>query len=284
MSYASQYVHPGMDDYWMSTGVHETWMSTHSLWQCIKCSFKDAVGLYKRLNGTFLSMFLTGLTPLAFNENRYHFVFDIAIINMAIGLAVIAYSLLHRRWKMSVINCISVCLLFLIFYIDYAPSANEGIYWWPGIANYNLFFGLLLLAQGIFILYWEKHRKIWLILSSIMFFMIGLGNSITGLVSVCLLAYELIYEIYTNKSFKTLFYIPLICGLAGIIIVISAPGNAIRLSEGQVTFFETIIKSFKNGTIMTPACIKPAIRFYLIMVGIISFSDFVIKKTKMRMR
>ena len=203
---------------------------------------------------------------------------------MAIGLAVIAYSLLHRRWKMSVINCISVCLLFLIFYIDYAPSANEGIYWWPGIANYNLFFGLLLLAQGIFILYWEKHRKIWLILSSIMFFMIGLGNSITGLVSVCLLAYELIYEIYTNKSFKTLFYIPLICGLAGIIIVISAPGNAIRLSEGQVTFFETIIKSFKNGTIMTPACIKPAIRFYLIMVGIISFSDFVIKKTKMRMR
>ncbi len=139
MSYASQYVHPGMDDYWMSTGVHETWMNTHSLWQCIKCSFKDAVGLYKRLNGTFLSMFLTGLTPLTFNENRYHFVFDIAIINMAIGLAVIAYSLLHRRWKMSVINCISVCLIFIIFYIDYAPSANEGIYWWPGIANYNFF-------------------------------------------------------------------------------------------------------------------------------------------------
>lgn len=84
-------------------------------------------------------MFLTGLTPLAFNENSYHFVFDIAIINMAIGLAVIAYSLLHRRWKMSLINCISVCLIFIIFYIDYAPSANEGIYWWPGIANYNFF-------------------------------------------------------------------------------------------------------------------------------------------------
>lgn len=54
--------------------------------------------------------------------------------------------------------------------------------------------------------------------------------------------------------------------------------NSIRLSEGHVTFFETIINSFKNGTIMTPACIKPAIRFYLIMVGIISFSDFVSKK------
>lgn len=54
--------------------------------------------------------------------------------------------------------------------------------------------------------------------------------------------------------------------------------NSIRLSEGHVTFFERIINSFKNGTIMTPACIKPAIRFYLIMVGIISFSDFVSKK------
>jgi hypothetical protein len=39
MSYASQYVHPGMDDYWMRTGVYETWMNTHSLWQCIKMLF-----------------------------------------------------------------------------------------------------------------------------------------------------------------------------------------------------------------------------------------------------
>lgn len=166
MSYASQYVHPGMDDYWMSTGVHETWMNTHSLWQCIKCSFKYVVGLYKRLNGTFLSMFLTGLTPLAFNENRYHFVFDIAIINMAIGLAVIAYSLDLR------------------------------------ISRYH-------------------------------------------------------HSYICSRKFNQ---------------VVRGAGN----------FFETIINSFKNGTIMTPACIKPAIRFYLIMVGIISFSDFVSKKKRMR--
>lgn len=53
-----------------------------------------------------------------------------------------------------------------------------------------------------------------------------------------------------------------------------------QVVRGAGNFFETIINSFKNGTIMTPACIKPAIRFYLIMVGIILFSDFVSKKKR----
>lgn len=112
MSYASQYVHPGMDDYWMSTGVHETWMNTHSLWQCIKCSFKDAVGLYKRLNGTFLSMFLTGLTPLAFNENRYHFNYICCIDDMPLLCVVCSADAFKKQVFWRSIKYNSLCVLY----------------------------------------------------------------------------------------------------------------------------------------------------------------------------
>lgn len=272
---ASEYTHPGMDDYWMSYGVHEVWMKTHSLWKCIQRSFINAVALYNNWDGNILSMFLTGLTPVTFNENRYHLVFIISFIDLALGAGMVSYSLLHRRWKISVINCISICLLFLIFYIDFAPSATEGIYWWPGIANYNLFFGMLLFAQGMFILYWDRHNIVWLIISGIVFFLVGLGNPITGLVNVCLLAYELIYEIYRKKSFKTLYYIPFAMALAGLIIVISAPGNSSRIVGERLSIFTVILDSFKYGSIMTKASIRPAFSIYMIMVALISFGNFV---------
>ena len=277
---AAKYTHPGMDDYWMSYGVHHTWMNSHSLIECIQRAWEETVRVYNNYNGNFLSMFLTSLSPVAFNENRYHLIFYIMLADMVIGLGMIAYSLLHRRWKMSILNCISICLLFLVFYLDYAPSAREGIYWWPGIANYNLFFGMILFAQGVYILFWEKHRPVWLVLSTIVFFLIGLGNPLTGLVNVCLLAYELIYEIYRKKSFKTLFYIPLAAAIAGLLIAVTAPGAATRLSADRVTVLETIIMSFKDGTIMTRASIQPAVYFYLIMVAGIALFDMINKKSE----
>lgn len=270
----AKYTHSGMDDFWMSIGVHQTWISTHSIFACIAEAFHNAINLYKTLNGNFLSMFLTNLSPVAAGERLYYITYYVAFYSMIIGIVTIAYVLLHRRWKMSIVNCISISLLFLIFYLNYQRAPYDGIFWWPGVANYNLYFGMILFAQGLFILYWEKNNIIWLMMSSIVFFLIGLGNPITGLTNVCLLAYEVLYEIYRKRSFKNLFYVPLVCALAGLLIVVSAPGKAYHMANGTQPVFETIVLCFKYGTLMKTACAPEALYLYLVLVAIIALFDF----------
>lgn len=274
ISEVAKYIHSGMDDYWMSVGVHWKWVSTHSLFACVKEAFNNAVFLYKTWDGNFLSMFLTNLSPVAARESLYYITYKVALYSMIIGILTIAYTLLHRRWKISIINCISISLLFLIFYIKYEREPSDGMFWWPGVANYNLYFGMILFAQGLFILYWEKKNIVWLVISSIVFFLIGLGNPITGLVNVCLLAYEVLYEIYRKRSFKHLFYIPFASALIGLMIVVTAPGNAYRTGQGTLSIFETIAACFKYGTEMKIACAPNALYLYLILVSVIALFDF----------
>ncbi|MGN1187345.1 MAG: hypothetical protein ACI4R6_02525, partial [Lachnospiraceae bacterium] len=250
---AAKFSHPTTDDYWMSSYVHVVWERTHSVFSAIAASFEYSVGMYKNWDGNFLSMFLTCLSPLAFNENYYFIVFYVMLISLCAGIGLIAYSLLHKRWHIPLINCISICLLFIIFFLNYLPNSGEGLYWWPGVANYTLFFGFLLFAQGLFVLYWNKNKIVWLILASISFFLVGLGNPLTGLVNVCLLAYELLYRFYEKRSFKTLFWIPFLCALIGLLIVVLAPASSVRVPEVNMNFFEIVLSSFKNGTIMMRA-------------------------------
>lgn len=271
---AALYSHSTTDDYWMSMYVYQVWTRTHSIFSAIAAAFEYAVGIYKTWDGNFLSMFLTSLSPLVFNESYYYVTFFIMIISLCAGIGLIGFSLLHKRWHIPFINCISIGLLFAIFFLNYLPNSGEGLYWWPGVANYTVFFGFILFAQGLFVLYWNSSKKIWLILASIAFFLVGLGNPLTGLINVCLLAYELIYIIYDKKSIKTLYWIPFVCALVALMIVVFSPASSIRVQDTNMNFFEIIMSCFKNGTILMKAITRPAVILYYIMVAVISFWSF----------
>lgn len=271
---ASIYSHSTTDDYWMSMYVYQVWSSTHSIFSTIAAAFEYAVGIYRTWDGNFLSMFLTCLSPLVFNESYYYVTFFIMIISLCAGIGLIGFSLLYKRWHIPFINCISIGLLFAIFFLNYLPNSGEGLYWWPGVANYTVFFGFILFAQGLFVLYWNSSKKIWLILASIAFFLVGLGNPLTGLINVCLIAYELIYRIFEKKSVKTLYWIPFICALIALMIVVFSPASSIRVQDTNMNFFEIIVSCFKNGTIMMKAITRPAVIIYYIMVALISFWSF----------
>lgn len=271
---AALYSHSTTDDYWMSMHVYQVWSGTHSIFSAIAAAFEYAVGIYKTWDGNFLSMFLTSLSPLVFNERYYFITFFVMLISLFAGIGLIGFSLLHKRWHIPFINCISIGLLFAIFFLNYLPNSGEGLYWWPGVANYTVFFGFILFAQGLFVLYWNSSKKRWLILASIAFFLVGLGNPLTGLINVFLIAYELIYRIFEKKSVKTLYWIPFICALTGLMIVVFSPGSSIRVPQVNMSFFEIVLESFKNGTIMMKAITRPAVILYYIMVAVISFWSF----------
>lgn len=270
----AQYSHPTLDDYWMSMAVYRKWTQTHSIWAFITEAFKYAIGIYKTWDGNFLSMFLTSMSPIVFGESAYPFTFYFMFVTFMIGAMMAAYGLLYRRWHMPIINSISIMLLFTIFFMNYLYDAGEGLYWWPGVANYTFFFGLFMFAHGLYAIYWEKEKTALLVVTSICMFLLGLGNPFTSLVSTCLTVYELAYHIYVKRSAKTLRWIPFVCALAGLIIIVVAPGNKARVQFGTLSVFETIKRSFYEGTIMINSLTQKAMYFYYAMVAVIAFWSF----------
>lgn len=64
----AQYSHPTMDDYWMTTYVHEQWLENHSVLGFIAAAFRYAIGIYKTWDGNFLSMFITSMSPAVYRR------------------------------------------------------------------------------------------------------------------------------------------------------------------------------------------------------------------------
>lgn len=274
----SKFAYPTTDDYWMSMHVHSVWLETNSIFKTIGAAFTYAIGIYKTWDGNFLSMFFTALSPTVFGEDKYGITVWIIVFMILIGTIMLGYSLLHKRWKMPVINSLSISLLFTMFFLNFMTNPDEGIFWWPGVANYTLFCGLFLFSQGLFILYWEKRKIYLLVLSCIFSFMVSLGNPLTSLVNVCLLAYELIYEIIRNKKLKNFTWIVFLSALIGLLIIVSAPGNNVRIPADRISVFEVVFRSFKDGTIFLRVFIKPAVYVYLFVIALISVYSFALGK------
>lgn len=200
----AQYSHPTMDDYWMTTYVHEQWLENHSVLGFIAAAFRYAIGIYKTWDGNFLSMFITSMSPAVFGDYAYSFTFYFMFVTFCIGSLAAMYAILYRRFRMPLINCVSMALLFIAFFMNFLVNAGEGLYWWPGVANYTFFFGMFMFAHSMSALYWESHRKVFLVIASIFMFLVGLGNPFTSLVSACLCAYEAAFTIYEKRTAKTL--------------------------------------------------------------------------------
>lgn len=268
------YIHPTTDDYWMSMHVYQVWCNTHSLFKVIGAAFEYAVGMYLYWDGNFLSMFLTSMSPMIFGDPRYVFTFFFMLFSFIIGVGTAAYTILHRRWHIPFLNCVSIAMLFTVIYMNNVPNTGEILYWWPGVANYTFFFGFLMFAHGLYALYWEKNRKIWLVFASMCMFLVGLGNPITALINVCLTVYELAYHIYDKRSAKTLYWIPMVCALAGLIIIVVSPGSATRIPVQRLGLFEVILRSFLEGTTMIKAVTRPAVYVFLGILAFVSFWSF----------
>ena len=81
----AQYSHPTMDDYWMTTYVHEQWLENHSVLGFIAAAFRYAIGIYKTWDGNFLSMFITSMSPAVFGDYAYSFTFYFMFVTFCIG-------------------------------------------------------------------------------------------------------------------------------------------------------------------------------------------------------
>lgn len=223
-----------IDDFNYGRAVHDTWMSTGSLWQSIETALRQTGEFFLEWQGTYVSCFLMAVCPMNF---RYEAAFIVPVLmiglfagaSFALGRHVLTKWLGSDKTRASLVMFL---LLFMFYQVMEAPF--EGIYWYNGATHYvlmeALFFIMLTFVSGI--LWTEKKgaAAIWCALSVLLGVIIGGGNLVTALQAEILLALLLVYAYVEKREKAGLVLLPFLFFTAGFLCNILAPGNAMRAS------------------------------------------------------
>lgn len=272
----AQYTHSTTDDYWMSFSVHKVWEATHSIGNTLKEAFHTAVLAWKYHSGCFISMFVTSLSPVAFNEKYYNYTAYATLIILFAAVIISSYVIMRRALKQSFVSAFIVACVTIFLLVNYLPSPGEGFFWWPGASNYTMFFAVFLLMQTFTLLYMENNRIVCLVIAGILAFIAGLGNLLTALSGTCVLFLELLYMTKKNGIKRNGVVIIFILSLISLMLSVLAPGNYIRGAQtvGKVGFFDTIWMSIKNGSIFFASYHRNGTMPYYIFIAVIVLASF----------
>ena len=244
------YARPCVDDYGHSLMTHELVQSGEwNVFSLIKTAWMSDMHIYEVWEGCFVTNFVQAFMPGIFDE-KYYFI-GVWILLILI-LACILYFVLTvtrilglKKW-----NWILAILSYLIV-VQGIPHPEEGIYWLNGAWKYTpnatlILLNMAIVAKCIYFFEKSKGKTITLtILSTVISFIISGGNQVTAFANILLLILIFIAIMIKAKSKTTLVCagMPLVSAVVGFIIVMIAPGTAVRQNIVNKTgLVKTIIK------------------------------------------
>lgn len=281
------YNHSNTDDFWMSVGVHHTFVETGSLIAAFKRAVSDCIWIWKSWDGCFLSMLFTILSPVAFSEDLYCIVYPIISASLFIGTGAFAYMILRKILRMEKFSFIAVWLMMVIMMIQFVPYYGEAYYWWPGAVNYTFFFSVFLLTQSLVAGYLYTGRKSYIVSACLTGFCTGLGNLMTALVGAFVIFLEMLFfNAILKKKNRNGMHIILAAAFAGLMINVLAPGNTIRggsnLFDNSV--INAVISAITGATYFIGAYFKKTMTVYVLLLAAVIYKAMGNIKTDFRFK
>ncbi len=240
------------DDYWFSLYTYRAWVETGSILEALKGSVQMVIRMYEEWQGTWFTLFLFTLSPNNFWENGY-----VLTVFMSLGLLIGGISCLAGFYLVKKLNftkgatAIIICLVSWLS-IQYIPRTTSGIYWYNGVAHYSVpfFLGCLAIIQAH--LFVETKRKRNLIITFLVFTLLGGGSYLVPLSATLAVVLILLAQLKAKegegkrecsrrgekKKIRLSFdrrnlwlLLPLLAEFAGLLISFKAPGNSVRGGE-----------------------------------------------------
>lgn len=221
-----------VDDYDYGRVVHDTWLSTGSLWQSVQSAWQQNMEIYKEWQGTYVSCFLMAVCPMNFSYEAAWIV-PVIMIGMSAVSSFVLGSHVLRKW-LGADQASSSFVMFIMLFMFYQVMEEpfEGIYWYNGATHYMLmesiwFFALAAVSASL----WaeKKSREIFFcVIAVILSLIVGGGNLVTGLQAEIMMVFLVLYTLAANRKKILPTAIPLITGTIGFLVNTLAPGNALR--------------------------------------------------------
>ncbi len=263
-------------------------------------AFESVVNKYMTWQGTYTSMFIMALQPGIYGEQFYFLTTWILVFISLIGFLYSGKKLLQVI-QVDSKTALFISLLIWYFYIQTIPDIKEGLFWYNGAMHYLLFLVLtLVLVANIINQYNFGTRYRNIAINSILGFLISGGNTVTAFASILLMVLVIIYILVFDKIKRKIMpiFFPLLSSIVGFVIMLIAPGNAVRqqfvefspsvyatISEVAFTYFDFAYEkwlSFSFGLfliLLTPFMFiitKKIKGFSLVKFAIVVVSQYVL--------
>lgn len=259
-----KYNHPCADDYGYGYEAHIAWRTTHSLEEVIKAAVNTAKHTYYTWQGTFVSIFLMGLTPAVFGEEHYGIVPYIMLGILSLSILYLSKVLVKDILKGSMANSIiiSVILLFMMIQGIYTPAS--AFFWYNAAVHYTFMQAVMFFMIALAIKTVNSDQivvRVCACLSSALCaFIVSGGNYLNALIGIVLLI-SLICTLFVcyicckkkkcvSNTYGRIYFLlfPLAVYIVGFVINVIAPGNEVRGSNFVDTpAITAILRSFGSG-------------------------------------
>ncbi len=233
MLYIAQYDLPLGDDVIYGAPVTSALQQDAS----VSSAFSAAAGVvaekFQSWQGTFSAIFLMALQPGVFGLSYYQITPYLMLGSLIASTLLLTYTLLCFLLGVSKRVWLTLGLAMSFFSIQLCVSPREGFFWYNGAVYYTLFHSfLLVLATLVIQLFRVKRiwvRIVFIILGVLLAAILSGGNYATDMVCLELLVCAIGYAVY-KKQYRLLaaFALMLLVFGAGMLVSVSAPGNAVR--------------------------------------------------------
>lgn len=253
--YCSFFDYATGDDLWEGAAAYRVLANHGSVKDFFVAVLQWAKVDYLGWEGNWSSIILWCLEPSIWGEKVYCITPWIALGFLCGGTVYfLVYYLkkyLEGSWSFLVIVSVIACF----FSVQYMPYPRSGIYWYTGMVNYVVPYGLCLLAFVWLDKFMEAGKKCYCLWFSLVYTYIG-GAGYTPVVLafevLCLFILMYLFKRDKTKTFRSLWlFLPLILLMTGFIFSAGSPGNAARGGEsyylGVTRVLLTILESLKRG-------------------------------------
>ncbi len=247
------YSHSAADDFAFGLATSQAWQNNGSLGAVFAAAHQNVQEYYYNWQGTYSGIFLMSLQPGLFGEDYYPVGSIFLLLLFLTGNLFLFKVILMDYFKAGKWHYLTIVSVILLLSLQFMYEPVEGFYWFNGGMLYTGFYSLALFLFG-FILCLCHTQKPYVkfgltIISIILCAIIAGGNYPTALTTSVILFILTAYKAYRkDKNALILGFLTLI-SLAGLLISITAPGNAIRqASVGSSSgAFRAILLSFAYG-------------------------------------
>lgn len=217
------------DDYGYGFHTRMAWMGTHSMVEVFKGMCRTVRDFYGAWQGTWFSIAVFSLQPEVFHDRAY-VVVAVLMLSLWIGSTGCLFrEVLCRKLGFDGWSCLLISVWFLIISIEFIPGTKSAIYWFNGCAHYMLPFAMCQVLTVWLLRYGETFRKRTFV--GIFIFMTLLGGSNYQAALLALItAFYVCVTVWLFRRDRRIFLlgIPVLTELAGLVVSMRSPGNAVR--------------------------------------------------------
>ncbi len=231
----ARYDHPSADDFGYGHLTFVTWHDTHSLLSVFQAAWQTMMHTYETWQGTYSSIFMMALTPVAFGEQYYIAVPFMMLLSLTFSVLYLAKVVIHDLLKSSHSSWIITGIALLLIMVEEIYTPASAFFWYNSAVHYTFMQACMLLLIAFSIQMISVPKKAWMIVTTVLsvaFSIIVAGsnyvNALSGLLS--LVSLFIAVQIFAKNKRKRacLLLLPMLCYAIFFILNITAPGNAVR--------------------------------------------------------